>query len=858
MKLLRALTVLLLPLPLFAAKKAPADKFQQFHAKSLVSTPLKLDDPLYDALTASPRDYSVVVLLTAMEARFGCQLCREFQPEWDLLSRTWIRGDKAGASRLVFGTLDFADGKEAFQKLQLQTAPIVILFNPTIGPNASKDGKPIRLEFSGGPHSAEQVHAWLSRNLPEGPRPKVSRPINYTWLFAITTVALGALTLISVTYPYLLPIIQNKNVWAAISLITILLFTSGHMFNHIRNVPYVSSDGHGGISYFANGFQTQFGLETQIIAALYSSVPPASRHATLLASSARGATFLILLSILSRGLTFSVNQFLLRYISPERLGLATQLELYLTTVLYFARESLRVAVQRLPAIEEEVLAPENAEKHKEKKKDGVEGNSPLTSTSHGGRLQTVVNASYISLISGLLLALALGQLYARTSSATASTMPHFVIAVELYGVAAVLELLAEPCFAVAQQRHLFRVRAAAEAGATLFRCGLTGGITVWAARRGKEVGVLPFAAGHVGYSLVLGAVYLWGVSGEAKRSGVSLGLKPVVGSEPATYIAGYFLRPLMLLAGSLFAQSVVKHFLTAGDQVLIGALANLQDVGVYALAANYGGLIARMLFQPIEESSRSLFAALLAQKEGQVPASNSEKKSPEVLEKSRQRRIADVNAAAGILSDILRFYMLVSIVAASIGPTAAPLLLRLVAGARWTATGAADVLSAYSYYIPLLALNGVTEAFVAAVATPAEVRGQSVWMFAFSMGFAGAAYIFLRGLGWGARGLVAANAANMLLRTAWSAAFIKRYLRRNGGMLSIVDILPSKGSIAVGVGAAAILARAQAEFSGRVLDYVKCAGVAGPLLLMLFYLEMKLLVNSYRMMRSGKSAARPK
>lgn len=41
------------------------------------------------------------------------------------------------------------------------------------------------------------------------------------------------------------------------------------MFNHIRKVPYVASDGHGGISYFAGGFQNQFGLETQIVAAIY-------------------------------------------------------------------------------------------------------------------------------------------------------------------------------------------------------------------------------------------------------------------------------------------------------------------------------------------------------------------------------------------------------------------------------------------------------------------------------------------------------------------------------------------------------------------------------------------------------------
>ena len=117
MQFLKALVVSLLPLTTLAAKKPATDKFQQFHSKALASTPLKLDDSVYDRLTATPRDYSVAVLLTALEARFGCQLCREFQPEWDLLSKSWTKGDKKGDSRLIYGTLDFSEGKNTFQSV---------------------------------------------------------------------------------------------------------------------------------------------------------------------------------------------------------------------------------------------------------------------------------------------------------------------------------------------------------------------------------------------------------------------------------------------------------------------------------------------------------------------------------------------------------------------------------------------------------------------------------------------------------------------------------------------------------------------------------------------------------------------
>lgn len=114
MRVLQALTTLLLPLTALAAKKPTSDRFATYHSKP---APIKLDDTSYSELTRAPRDYSVAILLTALEARFGCGLCRDFQPEWDLLGKTWTKGDKNGESKLVFGTLDFTDGKNTFQSV---------------------------------------------------------------------------------------------------------------------------------------------------------------------------------------------------------------------------------------------------------------------------------------------------------------------------------------------------------------------------------------------------------------------------------------------------------------------------------------------------------------------------------------------------------------------------------------------------------------------------------------------------------------------------------------------------------------------------------------------------------------------
>ncbi|CZT14226.1 related to OST3-oligosaccharyltransferase gamma subunit [Ramularia collo-cygni] len=267
MRFLPLLTTALLPFTSLAAKKD--SNIDRFAAASAKSTPLKLADKSYDALTKSPRDYSVAVLLTAMGPQFGCMLCREFQPEWEMLAKSWRNGDSKGESRLVFGTLDFLDGKSTFQSMQLQTAPVLLLFHPTTGPHARNDKPMERLDFNTGINKAEPVHQFLTRSLPNRLHPAFSRPINYVKIAVTTTSVIGVLTFLYVAYPYISPLLQSRNLWAALSLIAVLLFTSGHMFNHIRKVPYAGGDGKGGLNYFAGGFQNQFGLETQIVAAIY-------------------------------------------------------------------------------------------------------------------------------------------------------------------------------------------------------------------------------------------------------------------------------------------------------------------------------------------------------------------------------------------------------------------------------------------------------------------------------------------------------------------------------------------------------------------------------------------------------------
>lgn len=498
-------------------------------------------------------------------------------------------------------------------------------------------------------------------------------------------------------------------------------------------------------------------------------------------SALRGASLLIILQIASRAITFVANQLLLRFLTAQLLGVSAQLEVYYLSVLFFARESLRVAVQRQGTGD-----------------DG--GDSQSNNRGEGSGSQSVVNIAQLAPALGLASSLGLGWVYLRYVDAATASTPYLDTALRIYGVAALIELLSEPAFVVLQYRLRFGPRAAAESIATFLRCLVTFGAANWGWKQSLDLGVLPFALGQLAYGVGLLAVYGWYGSRLASVEGFSLlprrvgedvvkGTAKKASPTEERYALGYFYVPTLQLASSLMSQSLVKHVLTQGDTFLVSVLSDPQSQGVYALANNYGGLLARLVFQPIEESSRNYFSKLLS-----LTSSSAAKE--EADEKGASSKVR-VQKAQADLQALLKFYVLLSVVVVAIGPYAAPLLVQIVAGPRWSGSGAGSVLARYCLYIPLLAVNGVAEAFVSSVATKSEVHRQSLWMGVFSLAFAMAGFVSLRILDLGAVGLVYANGMNMLCRIIWSGAFVSRYFQRNGVEFGWGRLIPNSAALYV-------------------------------------------------------------
>ena len=145
-----------------------------------------------------------------------------------------------------------------------------------------------------------------------------------------------------------------------------------------------------------------------------------------------------------------------------------------------------------------------------------------------------------------------------------------------------------------------------------------------------------------------------------------------------------------------------------------------------------------------------------------------------------------------LLALLVRAISVVGLLAAAFGPGYAYLALLLAYGRRWADTGAPAALGLYSAYIPLLAANGILEAFVHSVASRAQLQRINLWLVAFSVGHLAASTAAV--WAWGTNGLILADAANMAARIAYAAAFVAgRFAGLPGFRLA--TMLPSRATL---------------------------------------------------------------
>ncbi|KAI8339471.1 hypothetical protein BC941DRAFT_349526 [Chlamydoabsidia padenii] len=221
-----------------------------------------LDSNAYFKYTQGKRDYGLVVLITAVGDEFRCVPCRAFDPEYKLVASSVFKTEHA--NRVFFGHLDFKDGQAVYQQLGIQTAPNVFYFPPS---ETSENKEPIKYDLAQKGFAAEPFADFIKER--SGINFRVARPFDYGNFIAKVILGLAVLATLKLVYRHFSFILFHKNTWALISIVTVLVMTSGHMFNRIRNTPYSMPGPNGQLSYVASGFSSQYGIETQLVASIY-------------------------------------------------------------------------------------------------------------------------------------------------------------------------------------------------------------------------------------------------------------------------------------------------------------------------------------------------------------------------------------------------------------------------------------------------------------------------------------------------------------------------------------------------------------------------------------------------------------
>ncbi|KAM7063627.1 man(5)GlcNAc(2)-PP-dolichol translocation protein RFT1 isoform 2-T2 [Molossus nigricans] len=435
----------------------------------------------------------------------------------------------------------------------------------------------------------------------------------------------------------------------------------------------------------------------------------------VLGQAARLASSGLLLQVLFRLITFVLNAFILRFLSKEIVGIVNvRLTLFYSTTIFLAREAFRRAC--------------------------------LSGSTQRDWSQTI-NLLWLTVPLGVCWSLFLGWVWLRLLEVPdPNVVPHYGTGVVVFGISAVVELLGEPFWVLAQAHMFVKLKVIAESLSVILKSILTVFLVLWLPHWGLYI----FSLAQLSYTAVLVLCYviyfkkLLGFPKSTKQQ--TLPVSRMTDLLPSILRSGAFVNwKEAKLTWSFFKQSFLKQILTEG---------------VYDIVNNLGSLVARLIFQPVEESFYIFFAKVLEREK----------------DATRQKQ-EDVAVAAAVLESLLKLALLAGLTITVFGFAYSQLALDIYGGAMLSSGSGPVLLRSYCLYVLLLAINGITECFTFAAMSKEQVDRYNFTMLALSSSFLVLSYLLTH---WcGSVGFILANCFNMGIRITQSLCFIHRYYRES-------------------------------------------------------------------------------
>ncbi|KAL5960485.1 Magnesium transporter protein 1, partial [Taenia solium] len=214
-------------------------------------------------LLRTPRNYSVVLMLTALSHRHNCHHCQLAADEFAILSRSYLLSKK-DKHEIFFATADYDDDSEIFTSLNQNTVPVFIHFPPTTSPK--KDDV---YDITRNGLSAEVLAQWVF--VRTGVHLNVERPPSYSGLFLLA-ILIGVGGIIFHLRSENVEQFFNRSTVSYICMILIFYMISGQVWNSIRRPPAFHSSAEEGLVLFYPNNNSQFVSETLIIMITYALV----------------------------------------------------------------------------------------------------------------------------------------------------------------------------------------------------------------------------------------------------------------------------------------------------------------------------------------------------------------------------------------------------------------------------------------------------------------------------------------------------------------------------------------------------------------------------------------------------------